>query len=41
MFFSTDAMWIPLFGCNGKMDHLWVKYSETAHGSIKKKLVYI
>lgn len=35
--FSTDAMWIPLSGCNGKMDHLWVKYSETAHGCMGKK----
>lgn len=29
--FSTDAMWIPLSGCNGKMDYLWVKSSEKAH----------
>lgn len=34
--FLTDAVWIPISGCNGKMDHLWVKYSETAHGCIKK-----
>lgn len=36
VFFLTDAMWIPLSGCNGKMDYLWVKFSETAHGCIKK-----
>lgn len=35
--FSTDAMWIPLSGCNGKMDYLWVKSSEIAHGCIKKR----